>query len=102
MTPGMFITWERRSLIWSSSLSFKLRSNRLADDLINGIADPKIITAMNSEEIGSKIGVLNTWIRIVDTTTPKEPNVSARMCRKIPLMFSLSSSPSQSPPPPWE
>ena len=76
----------------ASSLADESRSKSdEAVDFNNGIADKKMSTAMIIEATGSNPFHPSNFVRIVETTTPTDPKVSARMWRKIPRMLSLSS-----------
>lgn len=63
-----------------------------AVDFINGIAVMKINTAMMIDATGSNPCQPNILVRTVETTTPTEPKVSARMCKNIPLILSFMPS----------
>ncbi|CUM46697.1 unnamed protein product [Debaryomyces fabryi] len=66
-------------LIFISLSDFNLSRSDSAVDLINGIADMKIKTAMIIEAIGSNPSQLKNFVNIVEITTPTDPNVSAKI-----------------------
>lgn len=68
--------------VWSSTCS----NSTAAEFLINGMTDKKIRTAMKMEAIGSNPVQPNHLIKRVEMITPTEPKVSAKMCRKTPIL----------------
>lgn len=62
----------------------------MAQDLMRGIEERKISTAITQEAMGSQPLKLVKWIKAVETMTAALPIVSAKTWRKMPCMFSLS------------